>query len=57
LDFGFLDMMKIKIVEGRDLSPEFCFEHGEQYVDEDETCCTWAPQETNKIQLSLRVGE
>lgn len=23
MDFGFLDMMKIKIVEGRDLSPEF----------------------------------
>jgi putative ABC transport system permease protein len=33
MDFGFLDMMKIKIVEGRDLSPEFS-RHGEQYVDE-----------------------
>jgi hypothetical protein len=33
MDFGF-GYDEIKIVEGRDLSPEFASRHGEQYVDE-----------------------
>ena len=38
MDFGFLEMMKIKIVEGRDLSPQFASDTIDNWLINETLC-------------------